>query len=69
MDYKTICYVSQIQADDSFVVCGRRDNHWRLIRHIVSDGTVIDQVTLKETRPEVQEVVFEGRPAIAVCYA
>ena len=63
-EYKNICFVTQIQADDSFVVCGWREGQWELVGHRLPNGTRIDQVVLRGTRPQAQEVVFQGRPAL-----
>ena len=69
MEYTNICYISRVQFDDSFVVCGqKRVGQWELVRHGLNDGAVLDRVDLRGVPAHAHEVILNAHLAIAVSY-
>ena len=68
-EHTNICYVSPVQADDSFVVCGQRAGQgWWLVRHKLKDGAKLDRVALSTVPAHAQEVILNAHLTVAVSY-
>ena len=67
-EYFDICYVSHVQVDGSFVVCGHKVGQSELVRLRLSDGATLDRVVLRGAPTHAQEVVLNAHLTIAVSY-